>query len=161
MKKTRLPILLVLFCIFLASCSSGVPQVDYDALEAEYSALQDEYAILQSQYDDIQNQYTDLQTGYEQAKQEIETLTAAVAEAESKLAEEQQPQQASKTTTTAPSSTASSSSGSSTSQSAMVWVSKTGSKYHSSSSCSNMKNPSQISLEDAQARGLTPCKKCY
>lgn len=94
MKKTRLPILLVLFCIFLASCSSGVPQVDYDALEAEYSALQDEYAILQSQYDDIQNQYTDLQTGYEQAKQEIETLTAAVAEAESKLAEEQQARQA-------------------------------------------------------------------
>lgn len=160
MKKNRLPILLVLLCIFLTSCSSGVPQKDYDALEAEYSSLQEEYDALRSQYDDIQSQYTDLQASYEQAEQEIETLTAAAAEAEARLAEEQQArqaaeqaqqdaelaaQQAAKTTTASSSSTASSGSGSSASQSAMVWVSKTGSKYHSSSSCSNMKNPSQIS----------------
>ena len=43
----------------------------------------------------------------------------------------------------------------------MVWVSKTGSKYHSKSSCSNMKNPSQITKETAIARGLKPCSKCH
>lgn len=46
-------------------------------------------------------------------------------------------------------------------QAVMVWISATGSKYHSRASCSNMKNPSQVTLERAQALGLTPCKKCY
>lgn len=43
----------------------------------------------------------------------------------------------------------------------MVWVSKTGSKYHKKSSCSNMKNPSKVSLETAKSRGLTKCKICW
>lgn len=46
-------------------------------------------------------------------------------------------------------------------QETMVWVSGSGKKYHSNSSCSNMSNPHQISLSDAQAQGYTPCKKCY
>lgn len=46
-------------------------------------------------------------------------------------------------------------------QEVLVWISATGSKYHSRASCSNMKNPSQVTLEQAQALGLTPCKKCY
>ena len=36
-----------------------------------------------------------------------------------------------------------------------------GTKYHSRSGCSNMKNPIEISKDDAQSRGYTPCKKCY
>ncbi len=43
----------------------------------------------------------------------------------------------------------------------MVWISSTGSKYHSRSSCSNMRRPSQITLSQAIAWGYTPCKKCY
>ncbi|MBP3313670.1 MAG: hypothetical protein J6K84_03315 [Oscillospiraceae bacterium] len=43
----------------------------------------------------------------------------------------------------------------------MVWIPKSGNKYHSSSSCSNMKNPSQVTEEDAIARNYTPCSKCY
>lgn len=46
-------------------------------------------------------------------------------------------------------------------QEQMVWVSQSGSKYHSNSSCSNMKNPTQITISEAQNRGLEPCKKCY
>ncbi|MGG7164050.1 hypothetical protein [Clostridium ihumii] len=42
-----------------------------------------------------------------------------------------------------------------------VWISQTGKKYHSNPNCSNMKTPTQVSLEDAQSLGLTPCKKCY
>ncbi|MBY7006766.1 MBL fold metallo-hydrolase [Clostridium botulinum] len=42
-----------------------------------------------------------------------------------------------------------------------VWVAnKTSKIYHSSKDCSNMKNPTQISLEDAQEKGLKPCSKC-
>lgn len=43
----------------------------------------------------------------------------------------------------------------------MVWTPSSGSKYHRSSSCSNMKNPSQVTLEKAQRLGYEPCKKCY
>ena len=42
-----------------------------------------------------------------------------------------------------------------------VYVSSSGSKYHSNSSCSNMKNPSKITKTEAESRGLSPCKKCY
>lgn len=45
--------------------------------------------------------------------------------------------------------------------STMVWIPKSGKKYHRSSSCSNMKNPSQVALEKAQSLGYTPCSKCY
>lgn len=42
-----------------------------------------------------------------------------------------------------------------------VYVSRTGSKYHSNPNCSNMKNTSSMTMEEAQARGLEACKKCY
>ena len=42
----------------------------------------------------------------------------------------------------------------------MVWCSRTGKKYHNSSTCSNMKNPFEITLSEATERGLTPCSKC-
>lgn len=45
--------------------------------------------------------------------------------------------------------------------STMVWIPKSRKKYHRSSSCSNMKNPSQVTLEKAQSLGYTPCSKCY
>lgn len=43
----------------------------------------------------------------------------------------------------------------------MVWIPQSGSKYHSNPNCSNMKNPTQVTVEEAIARGYTPCKKCY
>lgn len=44
---------------------------------------------------------------------------------------------------------------------AMVWIPVAGKKYHSSSSCSNMKSPSHITLSEAEKAGYTPCKKCH
>ena len=43
----------------------------------------------------------------------------------------------------------------------MVWIPKSGSKYHSRSNCSNMKNPTQITKTEAERKGYTPCKKCH
>lgn len=43
----------------------------------------------------------------------------------------------------------------------MVWVPQSGSKYHNTSSCSGMKNPSQITKAEAERQGYTPCKRCY
>lgn len=42
-----------------------------------------------------------------------------------------------------------------------VWISANGTKYHSNPNCSNMKNPSQVPLQDAINMGRTRCKKCY
>lgn len=44
---------------------------------------------------------------------------------------------------------------------AMVWIPASGSKYHSKSSCSNMKNPSKVTKSYAIELGYTACKKCY
>lgn len=43
----------------------------------------------------------------------------------------------------------------------MVWIPQSGSKYHSTPSCSGMKNPRQVSLSEAQSKGYTACKRCY
>lgn len=43
----------------------------------------------------------------------------------------------------------------------MVWIPKSGSKYHSDPECSNMKDPTQVSLSQAESLGYTPCKKCW
>lgn len=43
----------------------------------------------------------------------------------------------------------------------MVWIPQKGSKYHSHSGCSGMKNPSQVTLDKAISLGYTACKKCY
>lgn len=43
----------------------------------------------------------------------------------------------------------------------MVWIPRTGSKYHSTATCSNMKNPSQATEEQAIAMGYERCKKCW
>lgn len=45
----------------------------------------------------------------------------------------------------------------------MVWVSGSGSKYHSKNDCGTM-NPdsaSQMSKSEAESKGMSPCKKCY
>ena len=42
----------------------------------------------------------------------------------------------------------------------MVWLPKSGKKYHSHAGCSNMKNPRQVTREEAISKGFEPCKKC-
>lgn len=46
-------------------------------------------------------------------------------------------------------------------QTSMVWIPNSGTKYHSSSSCSGMKNPQQVTKNEAVNLGYEPCKKCY
>lgn len=48
-------------------------------------------------------------------------------------------------------------------QSGTVYIagSGKGKKYHSNPNCSNMNNPVPLTQSEAEARGYTPCKKCY
>ena len=43
----------------------------------------------------------------------------------------------------------------------MVWISSSGKKYHSKSSCSGMKSPSSVSIDYAKQHGYTACSKCH
>ena len=42
----------------------------------------------------------------------------------------------------------------------MVWILRTGQRYHRRKNCSGMKTPSCVSIDEAIRRGFTPCKKC-
>lgn len=42
----------------------------------------------------------------------------------------------------------------------LVWISKNGKRFHTVSTCSNMKKPSTVTLASAKAKGLTPCNDC-
>lgn len=46
-------------------------------------------------------------------------------------------------------------------EASMVWIPKSGIKYHLSASCSGMKNPTQVTVQKAESLCKTPCKKCY
>jgi len=43
----------------------------------------------------------------------------------------------------------------------MVWIPKSGKKYHSKATCSNMSDPKQVTQEYAEQQGYTPCQKCH
>lgn len=42
----------------------------------------------------------------------------------------------------------------------LVWVPRSGKKYHKKKTCSNMKNPRQVTISEAKKFGFTPCSKC-
>lgn len=42
-----------------------------------------------------------------------------------------------------------------------VYLSRTGTKYHSKPNCGNMKSAIAVSLSEAKSRGKSPCKKCF
>lgn len=42
-----------------------------------------------------------------------------------------------------------------------VWIPNSGSKYHKSSTCSGMRNPRQVTVDEAVNRGYEPCSRCY
>ena len=43
----------------------------------------------------------------------------------------------------------------------MVWIPNSGKRYHSNSSCSGMKNPTKVTLQEAKELGYTACGTCY
>ncbi|MBR3494236.1 MAG: serine protease [Clostridia bacterium] len=43
----------------------------------------------------------------------------------------------------------------------VVWITRSGKKYHSTPTCSHMRSPVEISLVEAIANGYEPCGKCF
>lgn len=46
-------------------------------------------------------------------------------------------------------------------QERLVWITKTGKRYHSRSNCGSTKTAWQVTLEEAERKGLTRCGKCW
>lgn len=96
----------------------------------------------------------------EEVKKQEELKKQQTAKAEQKKTE-QQKQSSSQSATTSNSSSNQANSSSTKATGENVYIPRTGKKYHSHSNCGNMKNPSLVSLNEAENRGFTPCKKCY
>ncbi len=48
-----------------------------------------------------------------------------------------------------------------TEEEVMVWIPRTGKRYHNNYKCSNMIDPDYVSITYATEYGYTPCKNCY
>lgn len=121
---------------------------DYDILNAELTNYQDQ----QTTIDDLNTQLTDLQGKYDTLSAENEELKSQVSSLQTKAS-----------STSSSSSSTSSFSSSNDSSGGMVWLSATGSKYHSIPDCGNMNpnNARQVSRSSAEAQGYDACSKCW
>lgn len=163
------------------SVSSAVDQRQeltekYEDLENSYDSLSSQYHTIQSLYndikdeltnyqdqqatiDDLNTQLTDLQEKYDTLSAENEELKAENEELKSQVSS----LQAKASSASSSSSSTSSSSSSNDSGGGMVWLSATGSKYHSIPDCGNMNpnNARQVSKSSAEAMGYDACSKCW
>lgn len=135
----------------------------------QYEQLQDEKETLSKNYESLQLDYANLEceiTYYEDQQDTIKELESKIEDLEennkTETSEENQEDSFvinSETSGTEDTDTSSTDD----SYGTMVWLSETGTKYHSYSSCGNM-NPAkarQVSESSAKAQGYQPCKKCW
>lgn len=119
----------------------------------EKQALLDELTTIKKQNEDLQGTLATLQTQVENLTVENKQLKSSKQSTTATTAQNSQAAQ----TPAKPAQTPVEE----TPQATYVWIPKTGSKYHSNSSCSNMKNPSQVTREQAINMGFSACKKCW
>lgn len=130
----------------------------YDLLASDKESLEEqiaEYEDQQKTIDELTAKLTDLQTQYDALKAENDKLKAENESLKSQLAE--------KTSETQSYDSNDSWGYEEADSGEMVWLSETGSKYHSISDCGRM-NPNnawQVSKSSAEAQGYDACKKCY
>ena len=127
-----------------ADAINDYTETNFLQIDESLQKLDQEQAQLEAQKQaELQAQQEAQKQAELQAQQEAQAAEAARIAAEQEAALQAQQQQQS--------------------QAGMVWISATGSKYHSTNSCGQM-NPAtsyQMSLSDAQAQGYEPCKRCH
>lgn len=128
----------------------------YHDLEVELDHYQDQQNIV----DDLEEQLTQLQTGYDSLSVENQSLREENENLSDQISSLQEQSVSANTVSTV---SEGSSAGSGGDSGAMVWLSATGSKYHSIPDCGNM-NPNkarQVSKSSAEAQGYGACSKCW
>ena len=142
----------------------------------QYEQLKDEKETLSKNYESLQLDYANLEceiTYYEDQQDTIKELESKIEKLEennkknnkTKTVETSEENQEDSIVTNSETSGTEDQDTSSTdvSYGTMVWLSETGTKYHSYSSCGNM-NPAkarQVSESSAKAQGYQPCKNCW
>ena len=129
-------------------------------LKKENQNLEDDKKLLQQENQDLENEKNKVQ----QEKEELEAQKSTLEQENQNL--KNQVEQLKKTSSTKNSSSNTSTPKTQTSttqntNSAIVYITRTGEKYHKSG-CSYLRQSKiQINLSDAKAQGYTPCSRCY
>lgn len=176
---------IILILSLAASLSGKVSKDDYESLKSDYDSLQSDHETLEAKYNSLQSKYSQSTSDLESTKTALNNTLSVYAEYQTRMQpfdsltdeelntvasripqtlEEKQAEEAAAAQAQAEAQAAAQAQVETAQQQAqgsMVWIPRTGSKYHSSSSCSNMKSPTQVTLSEAQAAGYEPCKKCY
>lgn len=138
----------------------------------QYEQLQDEKETLSKNYESLQDDYDSLEyeiTYYEDQQDTVKELESKIEDLEennkTETVETSEENQEDSIVTSSEISGTEDTDTRSTDDSygTMVWLSETGTKYHSYSSCGNM-NPAkarQVSESSAKAQGYQPCKNCW
>ncbi len=121
-------------------------------LKANNQTLQGEKEALEDQKNQLEKEKASLQT-------QNQELNAKVQELQSKASSKTAGQKPTSVTTTASTTTASSEPATDT-NSATVYITDTGDKYHRGSCSYLKKSKHEISKSSAQAQGYTPCSRC-
>lgn len=135
---------------------------ELDTKTEELNTKKKELDTAVEERDNLKNELESLNAEYSGYKQqqlakeeEMQTVEQAANEAEVQAVESVEPVTA-EASSEAPTSTTDD-----TQNEQMVYIPRTGSKYHSSSSCSRMKNPSYVSISSAIGQGYDKCSKCF
>ena len=161
---------IILILSLAASLFGKVSKDDYESLKSDYDSLQSDHETLEAKYNSLQSEYSQSTSDLESTKTTLNDTLSVYAEYQTRMqpfdslteAEEAAAQaQAEAQAEAQATAQAQAEAAPQQAQGSMVWIPRTGSKYHRSSSCSNMKSPTQVTLSEAQAVGYEPCKKCY
>ena len=165
---------IILILSLSTSLSGKISKDDYESLKNNYESLQIDHETLEGKYNSLQTKYNQTTSDLESAKTTLNDTLSAYAEYQTRmqpfdsLTDEELNTVASRITQTLEEKQAEVQAAAQAQaeaqqqvQGSMVWIPRSGSKYHSRSSCSNMKGPTQVTLSQAQASGYEPCKKCY
>ena len=139
--------------------------------ENQITNLQDANKLLVEEKEKLEEEKKTLETEKQELNTKVEELekissTQNTKSTNSPVATTSQPQKSSSPSSSSTSSSSKSSSqstptSSSNSNSQMVWVGETGTKYHNQG-CRTLKGKGhQITLQQAQAEGRAPCKVCH
>ena len=180
--KVLVAITACLVIILLAMSGTVSSAVDQrQELTEEYEDLENSYDSLSSQYHTIQSLYNDIKdelTNYQDQQATIDDLNAQLVDLQAKYDtlsaenEELKQQIAEEDSSSGGGAGGSgggtlfipnSSNGGNDSSGGMVWLSATGSKYHSIPDCGNMNpnNARQVLRSSAESQGYDACSKCW
>ena len=140
-----------------------------DTLSVKYNRLQSSYTDLETEitnYQDQQKAIDDLNAQLSELREKCDTLSEENEELKQKISETEDNSGVGDGTGSGHgtlSITGVSSGSSDNSGGGMVWLSATGSKYHSIPDCGNMNpnNARQVSRSSAEAQGYDACSKCW